>query len=538
MIFADISVILPIACASHIRENIGHWTKTTMDWLRWVLPAHRDVTNTPAAVYNKQVYWASLMASSMAVVIGYDSGFTSGMVTLPSFQREFGLDSMDKYERATTLENVISLFQAGALVGTLLIYPMGQLYGRKQSFVLITFVLLFGSMLQLLASGTNGLWPMYVGRFLSGLGIGSFSNLGPIYIVEMSLPSIRGQLVGFYEIAWQVGGVIGFWVNYVTSVTISDSNRSQWLIPCSLQLIPPIVFGLQLSTLIESPRWLFSVERRQEALANLCELRGLPLDDPYVQHEVEVITREHDEKVQEVGDKLWDPFKCVINSRALRYRLMLSMSLFVMQNTLAVNAVNYYSPRIFQTMGIDSIHSSLLSTGVFGVIKGICCLIWSMRIVDQYGRRPCLIVGLIVCCICFGYIGLYIKISNPLETKQFGLGGMAALGMFYVWTVAYGLSWSGTPWVWNSEVFPSNVRTATSSLNSCSNWVCAYVMARFTEQMIDSLGYATFWVFSCGMLVSLPVFYLLYPETKGVAIEDMDELFLPRGYQMMVRRYS
>ena len=502
--------------------------------LRWLIPKDLDETrDTPPQVYNGQVYWCCLLASSMAVVIGYDSGFTSGMVSLYSFQSEFGIDVMEPLERSQTLERIISLFQAGALCGTLLIYPLGQLYGRKFSFVVITAVLLLGSVLQLFANSENGLWPMYLGRFLSGIGIGSFSNLGPIYIVELSVPSIRGQLVGFYEIAWQIGGVMGFWINYITSVAIDDSQRIQWLIPCSLQLLPPVLFASQLYTLIESPRWLYSVGLTDEALINLCRLRDLLPDDPYIEYEASTIDREHHEKIRQVGSSLWDPFRCIFKTHQLRIRLLMSMSLFVMQNTLAVNAVNYYSPRIFQTMGVSSLSASLLSTGVFGVIKGICCLIWSMTIVDRYGRRPCLIVGLVVCALCFTYIGFYIKLANPALGKEphdgadsrLGTGGLFALLVFYVWTVSYGLSWSGTPWVWNSEVFPTNVRTASSALNSCSNWACAYVMARFSEEMIDSLGYATFWVFALGMAISLPVFYLFYPETKGVPVEFMDQLF-------------
>lgn len=505
-----------------------------IDWVHWLVPAEREETrHTPVQVYNSRVYLCSLIAAWIAVVIGYDSGFTSGMVSLVSFQREFGIDLMEGAERSRVLETVISLFQAGALLGTLVIYPVGRLYGSQKSFLLVTALLIIGSSLQLLANSARGLSPMYYGRFISGVGIGAASSLGPIYIVEISVPGIRGQLVGFYEIAWQIGGVLGFWINYITSVAISDRNSMQWTVPCALQLVPPVVFGLGLTTLLESPRWLFSVGRRAEAVHNLCLLRGLPMGDEYVEYETNVIEKEIEQKLNDVGMGLWDPFRHIWRTKSLQKRLLLSASLFIMQNTLAVNAVNYYSPRIFQTMGIGSLSASLLSTGLFGIIKGVCCLIWSVKIVDKYGRRPCLIIGLVVCSFCFWYIGLYIK----WHTGGFGLGGIIALVMFYTWTVSYGLSWSGTPWVWNSEVFPSSVRPASGALNACSNWACAYIMARFTEQLMDSLGYGIFFLFAGAMMVSLPVFLLFYPETKGVPIERMDELFEYRAsdaYRMVM----
>lgn len=77
----------------------------------------------------------------------------------------------------------------------------------------------------LAADGARGLGPIYGGRIVAGLGIGAASNLTPLYISEISPPAIRGQLVGMYEIGWQIGGLVGFWINYGESHISSRRAR-------------------------------------------------------------------------------------------------------------------------------------------------------------------------------------------------------------------------------------------------------------------------------------------------------------------------
>ncbi|ODQ61288.1 hypothetical protein WICANDRAFT_61846 [Wickerhamomyces anomalus NRRL Y-366-8] len=488
----------------------------------------QETRPTPKSVYNWRIYWSALLASWVAVIIGYDAGFVGGMISLKSFKHEFGLDKQSTSKQSWTSETIVSLFQAGAFFGALFIYPLGYKYGRKGSLIIATVLLLVGSAIQLASNSKTGLGTMYAGRVLTGLGIGAVSNLAPMYISEISPDAIRGQLVGAIEITWQCGGIIGFWINYGTSINIPDDQSRQWQIPVALQLVPPGIFALGVYTLPESPRWLFSVGKREQGLRNLCYLRQLQPDDEYIQYEVNVMENEIMMKKQEIGLGLTDPIKKILGSKSLLYRLFLSTSLFIIQNTIAVNAVNYYSPKIFKTMGVSSLNSSLLSTGIFGILKGVFCFVWSFYIIDKFGRRPCQITGLIICSTCMWYIGAYIKVANPTskpEGSSLDSGGRAALAMFYIWTIGFALSWSGTPWVWNSEVFPTNLKSVTSSINAASNWFWAFIMARFTNQMIDKMKYGVFFFFASMMLVSLPIFYMLYPETKGIPVEYVDELF-------------
>lgn len=145
---------------------------------------------------------------------------------------------------------------------------MGYFLGRKRGLLLASLVFILGTGLMLGANGSRGLTLIYVGRVIAGLGIGAASNLTPIYISEIAPPAIRGRLIGLYELGWQAGGLVGFWINYGVSSDM-PAGHEQWIIPFAIQLVPAGLFFLGIWYIRESPRWLMGRNRRDEAVANL-----------------------------------------------------------------------------------------------------------------------------------------------------------------------------------------------------------------------------------------------------------------------------
>lgn len=175
---------------------------------------------TPKAVYNWRVYLLAAVASLTSCMIGYDSAFIGTTLALPSFQDEFGFPAMSTTQRNLISANIVSCYQAGAFFGALFAYGIGHFWGRKRGLLVAATVFTLGAGLMLGANGSRGLGLIYAGRVLAGLGVGAGSNFTPIYISELAPPAIRGRLVGVYELGWQVGGLVGFWIN------VSASRRS------------------------------------------------------------------------------------------------------------------------------------------------------------------------------------------------------------------------------------------------------------------------------------------------------------------------
>lgn len=486
--------------------------------------AKEEERKTPPEVYNWHIYITAFIASSAAIIIGYDGGFIGGTVALDSFREEFGLNTMSEQSARDIVANIISVFHAGCFFGALISYPFSYYFGRRLSLIFAAVTITVGSAVMLAASKSHGVAPLYVGRVLAGLAVGFSTNLTPVYLSEISPPAIRGRIIALYEIGWRIGDLVGFWINYGCDSHMS-SSRHQWLVPFAVQLIPSGLFLAGSIIMKESPRWLFSVDRDEQAVANLTWFRCLDETHPYIIYEVNQVKESINSQRANVGMGLVDPFKEVFfHNRKVLFRLALTCSLFIFQNFLGIQSINYYSPVIFEGLGVKGINATLFSTGMFGVVKFVCTLVYILFLVDTVGRRKCFMYSSTICALCFWYIGAYLKLHDP-KNEEAGPGGTAALVMMYLWIASFILAWSGGPFVVGSEVFDQNIRSFVQAINAAVSWVPIFLMLRLTSHMIASMKYGIYFFFAGLAVLSVPFVYFFIPETKGIALEDMDKLF-------------
>ena len=198
--------------------------------------------------------------------------------------------------------------------------------------------------------------------------------------------------------------------------------------------------------------------------------------------------------------------------------------LFLWQNGSGINAINYYSPTVFSSIGIRGTDTSFLTTGLFGVVKTCFTLIWLFFLIDRLGRRKLLLIGSIGGSICMWIIGGYlstvtVESSDSDESVPLSPGGTAAVFFFYLWTAFYTPSWNGTPWVLNSEMFDQGVRSLGQASAAANNWFWNFIISRFTPQMFLNMGNSgcgVYFFFASMMLASVPFVFFLIPETKGM----------------------
>ncbi|KAI4602827.1 hypothetical protein KJ359_008047 [Pestalotiopsis sp. 9143b] len=480
---------------------------------------------TPPSVYNWRIYILAATASCGSCMIGYTSAFIGTTVGITSFKNEFDLTDLSSAQRNLISENIVSLFVAGAFFGALLTYCLSHFVGRKVCLTIGAAVFSVGAALTCAANGSIGLGILYAGRVLSGLGTGVASNIIPIYISELAPPAIRGRLVGLYELGWQIGGLVGFWINFGVEKGLPE-GREQWIIPFAVQLIPSGLLLIGSFLLPESPRWLFLHNKREEAVKNLCWVRQLEPTDTYIEEEIAGIDHIYEMQKQTVGFGFWQPFKALGARPKLQWRLFVGCMLFFWQNGSGINAINYYSPTIFSSIGIAT-NTVNLMTGIFGVIKAVATFVWLLFLVDQLGRRKLLLGGAIGGSICMWIIGAYIYVVDPTKNPQDHLtsSGIAAVFFFYLWTAIYTPTWNGTPWVLNSEFFDPNFRSLASGATTASNWLFNFLVSRFTEQMFEAMGYGVYMFFASLSFLAFFFAFFFVPETSGVPLERVDRLF-------------
>ncbi|OKL57498.1 putative quinate permease [Talaromyces atroroseus] len=464
---------------------------------------------TPTAVYNWRIYVLALIASCGSNMIGYTSAFIGTTITLTSFETEFGFENMTEEQVSMISENIVSLFIAGAFFGAILTYALGHFLGRKWSLVIASAIFTLGAGLQLGATSSTGLGIMYAGRVFSGLGTGVASNIIPIYISELSPPAIRGRLVGFYELGWQVGGLVGFWINYGVELHMAPS-RQQWIIPFSIQIIPSGMLFFGALWIRESPRWLFLRGRRAQAMNNLCWIRQLDESDIYIKEEVAAIDQTLEEQIATIGLGFWAPFQAVSKRKSVLYRLFLGCMLFLWQNGSGINAINYYSPTIFSSIGVSESDIGWM-TGIFGVVKAVMTIFWLLFLVDQLGRRNLLLGGALMGSACMWIIGAYVCVARPdlHPASHVNGAGIAAIFFFYFWT----------------EFFDPNLRSLAQAVTTSSNWLFNFLVSRFTKQMFAKMNYGVYFFFASLSFLAFFFAFFFIPETGGIPLEATERLF-------------
>lgn len=198
------------------------------------------------------------------------------------------------------------------------------------------------------------------------------------------------------------------------------------------------------------------------------------------------------------------------------------------QASTRVSADIIDAPTVFKSIGISGTNTSLLTTGIFGLVKFGAALVWLLWLVDHVGRKPLFIIGSAGGAFCMYWIAIYIAVAKPQDnpTSSLSPGGTSAMVAFYLWTAAfYGPSWNGGPWVFGAEVMPTFIRAATQAFISASNWLFAFLISRFTPQMFTAMGFGVYLFFASLMVCSIPIVYFVIPETSGIPLERMDELF-------------
>ena len=411
--------------------------------------------------------------------------------------------------------------------------PSAEIWGRRPTILIASAIFVIGAALQVVGN----LPCFYIGRFLTGIGVGPMTVVCPLYISETAPNKLRGRFIGTFEIMYQFGGLLGFWVNYGVAQHLSGTNPTQWRVPVSLQIPLIGVFGLGCILLPETPRWMAKKDRTERALSILSRLRGLDRTHDYVQREMFDITTEiRIERAAlgvEVNSSAW--FRCKKRvaecvSPAMRHRISVGIICQIIGQLSGINGINYYSPRIFQSLGVVGTNTALFATGIYGVVKTIAAIVAYFFIVDRLGRRTLLLAGAIIMAFSLWFIGGYIKLAPPIvpatgEQSSISSGGIAACAFIYIYVIGFVSSFAGVSFILSSECVPLNIRAISATLGAATQWLFNLVITKATPYMITSMGFGTFFFFGSFTVLGGIYVWFFVPETKGVPLEHMAKVF-------------
>ena len=474
-----------------------------------------------------------LVAVLGGLLFGYDTAVISGAEK--GLQAFFlGADDFvytDSWHGFTCASALI-----GCVIGSALSGWMASSLGRKRSlFVagLLFFVSALGSMNPEFLFFNHGeasmslLVVFNIYRVIGGIGVGLASAICPMYIGEVAPSGIRGMLVSWNQFAIIFGQLVVYFVNFMilgehTNPIIASigeginavaSGSDPWTIETGWrymfgsEAVPAGLFALLICLVPETPRYLVMVGDDAKALHILERINGTSV--------AQEILRDIKDTITEKTEKLFSyGFLCIF----------IGIMLSVFQQTVGINAVLYYAPRIFGDMGMDN---PMVQTVIMGVVNILFTLV-AVFTVEKWGRKPLLISG---------SIGMAIGAFGVALT--FGKAGLEIVTMvsIMVYSASFMMSWGPICWVLIAEIFPNTIRGKAVAIAVAFQWIFNWIVSSsfvpmFNMRLGDDANFGhwfTYGLYGTICVIAAVFVWRLVPETKGKTLEDMSKMWRGRG---------
>ena len=447
-----------------------------------------SMTGEPLKI-NSTLLCATIVAALGGLLFGFDTIVISGCQTQLK-----ALFQLDTFQQGFMTASAI----IGTVIGALFAARPGDLYGRRDSLKVA------GALYIICALGCAlawGFWPLIAFRIIGGIAVGASSVLGPLYLAEISPARWRGRLVAFFQLNIVIGVLLAFISNFgIGTLGLGDT---EWRWKLGVQALPAVAFFILLFFIPRSPRWLMMKGVEGEAATVLQKLGTVDVPAQLVAIR-ESLHREFRGKIE--------PLFC----RAHAKPIFLAITVAMFNQLDGINALMYYLNPIFSMAGFTKVSGDMQS-----VVVGVANLIATMAgmvIIDRGGRKPLLMAGAIGTGVALAGIAWVFN-----GTANHGM----LLWLLVGYIICHGFGQGAVIWVYISEVFPNAVRARGQTLGSSTHWFMAMIISWtfpiFARNAGEPHAGAPFLFFAVMMTVQVAVVWWFYPETKRIALEDMEK---------------
>jgi MFS transporter, SP family, arabinose:H+ symporter len=432
---------------------------------------------------NAYLLRSTMVAALGGLLFGFDTAVIAGTTR--------GLTAAYQLTKGSLGTTVASAL-LGTIFGAMLAGIPSETLGRRDSLRWTAILYLVS------AVGAAFAWTWYAllsFRFIGGLGIGASSVLGPMYVAEISPARMRGRLVGFFQFNVVLGILLAYLSNYLLS--LADLRTAEWRWQLGIAAFPSALFFLLLVTIPRSPRWLVEKGRMEEA-RDVLRRTGEPAYEKGLQEIIESVGGQRGQE----GEPLFQQRYC--------FPIVLAVSIAMFNQLAGINAILYYLNDIFAHAGFGK-----LSSGLQAVAIGVTNLVFTMMgmaVIDKVGRKILLLIGALGTAVCLAGVAAIFATSEHQRLL---------LWLLVAYIACFALSQGAVIWVYLSEIFPTRVRAKGQSLGSFTHWIMNALIA-WTFPTIAGISSAIpFAFFAAMMVLQFVVVLRLYPETKGVSLEEM-----------------
>ncbi|EFH50568.1 hypothetical protein ARALYDRAFT_489474 [Arabidopsis lyrata subsp. lyrata] len=456
-----------------------------------------------------------IMAATGGLMFGYDVGVSGGVTSMPDFLEKFFPVVYRKVQAGTEKDSnyckydnqglqlfTSSLYLAG-LTATFFASYTTRTRGRRLTMLIAGVFFIIGVALN---AGAQDLAMLIAGRILLGCGVGFANQAVPLFLSEIAPTRIRGGLNILFQLNITIGILFANLVNYGTA------KRMGMEVIVRFGGNPALLLTVGALLVTETPNSLVERGRLDEGKAVLRRIRGTDNVEPEFADLLEA---------SRLAKEVKHPFRNLLQ-RKNRPQLVIAVALQIFQQCTGINAIMFYAPVLFNTVGFGN-DASLYSAVVTGAVNVLSTVV-SIYSVDKVGRRFLLLeagfqmfFSQVVIAIILG-----IKVTDHSTNLSKGFAILVVV-MICTYVAAFAWSWGPLGWLIPSETFPLETRSAGQSVTVCVNLLFTFIIAQAFLSMLCHFKFGIFIFFSAWVLVMSFFVMFLLPETKNVPIEEMTE---------------
>lgn len=386
----------------------------------------------------------------------------------------------------------VSIALWGTVIGAIAAGPVGQKLGGREALRIMAILYVVSA----LGSALAWNWPSLVAfRFIGGLGIGGSSVLGPVYLAELAPAKIRGRLVGLFQINIVIGILLAYASNFL--IARLGFGMTEWRWQLGVAAAPAILFLIMLFGIPRSSRWLVTQNRIDEA-RRVLQMMGTPDSEAELKEIVDSIHVERSAKSEPLFQ------------RKYLLPIFLAGSIGMFNQLSGINAILYYLNDIFAAGGFSKLSGDKQAVLV-GAMNLLATML-AMTVIDKLGRKTLLLIGSVGTAACLAGVAAIFHAQQGQSYLVWLLVGFI---------VFFAISQGAVIWVYISEVFPTRVRSKGQSLGSSAHWIMNALISGTFPLLAKYSASIPFVFFASMMALQFFVVLFIYPETKGVTLEQL-----------------
>lgn len=435
------------------------------------------------------LYVVAIVASLGGLLSGYDTGVISGALLFIN----------ETWDLSISLQGlVVSSVLIGAVIGAATNGVLADVFGRKKIIMTTAIIFILGS---ILCGFAPNVYVLIISRIFVGLAVGIVNFVIPLYLSEIAPKAVRGTLVSLYQWAITAGILFSYAIN---SVFANSVFSWRWMLLAGV--LPGLVLLIGMSFMSDTPRWLISKNKDEEAKKVLRKI------EPDVDTENEIKEIKHTLKLNENLDRKFKFKKWMIMPFVVGIGIMFA------QICTGINTIIYYAPTIFKIAGFDSNSNAIYATTGIGVVNFLMTIV-AVFFTDKLGRKPLLYFGLTGVMLSLAALGCAFAYQEVLGA---GLK-VVAVGSLVTYIICFAMSLGPIGWILVSEVFPLKIRGIAMSICTVANFAFNFFVVGSFPVLIHKIGGAyTFWGFAAVSLLCILFVYFFVPETKGISLEQIE----------------